>query len=138
MRSKFILAALVSAGVLGTGAMAIAQSAIGGSPSGEPGTGAAGTGAGTAPPSISTGITPPAGSEYTGMGTIDGLSINPATGQTSPGTSINGMGTTGIDEPGAPNISIPGAIGTNALPSGLANENPNAPGFPGSLGTGQN
>ena len=42
-------------------------------------------------------------------------------------------GTGGASQPGAPS-STPGRIGTGASPSGLAGDNPSAPGFPGKVG----
>ena len=42
-------------------------------------------------------------------------------------------GTGGASQAGAPGSS-PGRIGTGAAPSGLAGDNPSAPGFPGKVG----
>lgn len=39
-----------------------------------------------------------------------------------------------INQPGVPNTSRPGTIGTGALPSGLKGDSPTAPGFPGWVG----
>jgi hypothetical protein len=44
------------------------------------------------------------------------------------------MPSTGINQPGAPNVSTPGTIGTGAAPSGLPGDDPAHPGFPGKVG----
>jgi hypothetical protein len=41
---------------------------------------------------------------------------------------------TGISQPGAPNTSTPGIIGTGAAPSGLPGDSTAHPGFPGRVG----
>jgi hypothetical protein len=51
----------------------------------------------------------------------------------SPGIGTTGMGG-GRSQPGAPNTTVPGTIGTGASPSGLPGDNPSAPGFPGKVG----
>jgi hypothetical protein len=53
----------------------------------------------------------------------------------SPGAvpATTGMGG-GASQPGAPGTTSPGRIGTGAAPSGLAGDNPSAPGFPGKVG----
>ena len=52
---------------------------------------------------------------------------------TTPSTSVT-TGTGGASQAGAPNSTTPGRIGTGASPSGLAGDNPSAPGFPGKVG----
>lgn len=42
-----------------------------------------------------------------------------------------GNNTSGINQPGAPNTSTPGLIGTGATSSGLIGESTHHPGFPG-------
>lgn len=39
-----------------------------------------------------------------------------------------------VNQPGVPNTSRPGTIGTGAVPSGLKGDSPTAPGFPGLVG----
>lgn len=39
-----------------------------------------------------------------------------------------------VNQPGVPNTSRPGTIGTGALPSGLIGDSPIAPGFPDRVG----
>ncbi|MEH6951079.1 hypothetical protein V4R08_06975 [Nitrobacter sp. NHB1] len=42
---------------------------------------------------------------------------------------------TGVtNQPGVPNTSRPGTIGTGAVPSGLRGDSPTMPGFPGKVG----
>jgi hypothetical protein len=74
-----------------------------------------------------------------GAGT-DGVTGAPVTQMPSPSASsppsthsTTGMGG-GTSQPGAPNTTTPGRIGTGASPSGLPGDNPNAPGFPGKVG----
>jgi hypothetical protein len=45
-----------------------------------------------------------------------------------------GLNTRITNQPGVPNTSRPGTIGTGATPSGLAGDSPTAPGFPGKVG----
>jgi hypothetical protein len=45
-----------------------------------------------------------------------------------------GLNTSGVNQPGVPNTSRPGTIGTGASPSGLNGDSPTAPGFPGKVG----
>jgi hypothetical protein len=44
------------------------------------------------------------------------------------------LNTSVTNQPGVPNTSRPGTIGTGAVPSGLSGDNPIAPGFPGKVG----
>jgi hypothetical protein len=73
-----------------------------------------------------------------GAGT-DGVTGAPVTRMQSPTVTLpppsgtTGMGG-GTSQPGAPNTTTPGRIGTGASPSGLTGDNPNAPGFPGKVG----
>lgn len=45
-----------------------------------------------------------------------------------------GLNTSVMNQPGVPNTSRPGTIGTGASPSGLSGDSPTAPGFPGKVG----
>jgi hypothetical protein len=45
-----------------------------------------------------------------------------------------GLNTSVVNQPGVPNTSRPGTIGTGAVPSGLNGDSPTAPGFPGKVG----
>ena len=40
----------------------------------------------------------------------------------------------GVNQPGVPNTSWPGTIGTGSVPSGLNGDSPTTPGFPGKVG----
>lgn len=62
-----------------------------------------------------------------------GISSAPGAATVSPGIGTSGMGG-GRSQPGAPNTTVPGTIGTGASPSGLPGDNPSAPGFPGKVG----
>ena len=62
-----------------------------------------------------------------------GVSSAPGAATVSPGFGTTGMGG-GRSQPGAPNTTVPGTIGTGASPSGLPGDNPSAPGFPGKVG----
>ena len=65
------------------------------------------------------GIAPaPGGSSTTGTGTGSTLGVNPG----------------GVNQPGVPNTSTPGMIGTGASPSGLPGDDPAQPGFPAKVG----
>jgi hypothetical protein len=84
-----------------------------------------------------------------GTGT-SGTSSTPGTGSTVPGAapgspatppavapstpSTTGSNTGGINQPGVPDTSTPGRIGTGAAPSGLPGDNPTNPGYPGKVG----
>lgn len=56
----------------------------------------------------------------------------------SPGvTTGTGAGSStgaGVNQPGVPNTSTPGVIGTGASPSGLPGDSPTQPGYPGKVG----
>ncbi|ABE62199.1 conserved hypothetical protein [Nitrobacter hamburgensis X14] len=45
-----------------------------------------------------------------------------------------GLNTSVTNQPGVPNTSRPGTIGTGAVPSGLNGDSPTSPGFPGKVG----
>ena len=45
-----------------------------------------------------------------------------------------GLNTSVVNQPGVPNTSRPGTIGTGAVPSGLSGDSPTSPGFPGKVG----
>jgi hypothetical protein len=112
MRHKLHLSALIAIAMIGASAPALAQ------------------GAGAA---AQTGSTP-------GVGTNPpvGAPANPAAAgiSSAPGgasTTTTGMGA-GINQPGVPNTSTPGIIGTGAAPSGLPGDDPAHPGFPGKVG----
>jgi hypothetical protein len=49
-------------------------------------------------------------------------------------TTRSNLNTSGTKQPGVPNTSTPGSIGTGASPSGLPGDDPSAPGFPGKVG----
>jgi hypothetical protein len=44
------------------------------------------------------------------------------------------LNTSVVNQPGVPNTSRPGTIGTGAVPSGLSGDSPTTPGFPGRVG----
>ncbi len=48
--------------------------------------------------------------------------------------SSTGLNTGSINQPGVPNTSLPGSIGTGAPPSGLPGDDPANPGFPRRVG----
>jgi hypothetical protein len=104
MRHKLHLSALIAIAVIGSGAPALAQGA--------------GAQLGTAP---GVGTNPPVGAP----------GISSAPGGAS--TATTGMGA-GVNQPGVPNTSTPGVIGTGAAPSGLPGDDPAHPGFPGKVG----
>jgi len=47
---------------------------------------------------------------------------------------MNPPDTGGMNQPGAPNTSVPGTIGTGASPSGLPGDDPGYPGLPPRIG----
>jgi len=62
-----------------------------------------------------------------------GVIMSPTASPQAPSApATTGMG--GASQPGAPGSTTPGRIGTGAAPSGLAGDNPSAPGFPGKVG----
>ena len=79
-----------------------------------------------------------------GAGAAAGAQIAPGmagvppvgTPPTTPGasTTTTGTGSGGINQPGVPNTSTPGIIGTGAAPSGLPGDSRRHPGFPGKVG----
>jgi hypothetical protein len=77
---------------------------------------------GTGPATISPGMTGP---------TTGSPGVRPST-TTGTGSQLN---TSGVNQPGVPNTSTPGAIGTGASPSGLPGDSPTSPGYPGSAGS---
>ncbi|MBR1124443.1 hypothetical protein JQ628_23150 [Bradyrhizobium lablabi] len=78
---------------------------------------------GTTPNPGSAGISPaPGGQSTTGTGITTGT----GTGQIPGGAGAN--------QPGVPNTSTPGMIGTGGSPSGLPGDDPVHPGFPGKVG----
>ena len=100
MRHKLLLTTLVAASVAASATLAMAQAA----PPSSPGGSAAGT------PGVSP-ATPPSGP--------------PA----DPPSSASR--TTGVNnQPGVPNTSTPGSIGTGASPSGLPGDSTSNPGYP--------
>ncbi|HVV43439.1 MAG TPA: hypothetical protein VHC94_20510 [Nitrobacter sp.] len=60
--------------------------------------------------------------------------IVPAPPIVMPAPPSTGLNTSGVNQPGVPNTSRPGTIGTGATPSGLNGDSPTAPGFPGKVG----
>lgn len=79
------------------------------------------------------------GAVGTGPATISPGMTGPTTG--SPGvrpstTGSSQINTSGVNQPGVPNTSTPGTIGTGASPSGLPGDSATSPGYPsGSTGT---
>jgi hypothetical protein len=73
---------------------------------------------------------PPVGTTNPGSAGISSAPGGPSTTATGTTTGLN----SGISQPGAPNISTPGTIGTGAAPSGLPGDDPTHPGFPGRVG----
>jgi hypothetical protein len=74
-----------------------------------------------------------------GVGTTPGTGTVPPVGTPNTGSATTGMGTgtrtnTVINQPGAPNMSTPGRMGTGATPSGLPGDDPAHPGFPARVG----
>ena len=117
MRHRPYLSALIAITLIGTPAVALAQGA--------------GMGIGTAP---GTGTVPPVGTTNTGSAGITAAPGGSSTTTTGKGTGTNSRTNTGINEPGAPNMSTPGIMGTGATPSGLPGDDPAHPGFPARVG----
>lgn len=68
-----------------------------------------------------------------------GVAGNPGVSPATPPMLIapmpTGNNTSGINQPGVPNTSTAGLIGTGASPSGLPGDSTRHPGFPGRVGT---
>ena len=62
-----------------------------------------------------------------------GVIMSPGAVPATPAPATTGM-TGGASQPGAPSTTSPGRVGSGAAPSGLAGDNPSAPGFPGKVG----
>ena len=112
MRHRLLLSSLIAVSVIGVTAPALAQGAGAAAQTGSA------PGVGTNPP-----VGAPANPGSAG--------ISAAPGGAS--TTTTGMGP-GINQPGIPNTSTPGIIGTGAAPSGLPGDDPAHPGFPGKVG----
>jgi hypothetical protein len=132
MRHKLHLSALVAMSLIGATSQVFAQGT---------GAGAGATGGGVTPgmggvPPVGTTPTNPTNPGSAGITPAPGGSSSTTTGMgtggvgTGAGTNLNG----GISQPGAPNTSVPGSIGTGASPSGLPGDDPAHPGFPGRTG----
>ncbi|MFL6792611.1 MAG: hypothetical protein ACJ8EE_15745 [Bradyrhizobium sp.] len=122
MRHKLYLSAVIAMSLMSATSTAFAQN-----------TGAAGAQGGVAP---GMGGVPPVGTAPTNPGSAG---ISSAPGGSSTTTTGTGTGSPlgfnpGISQPGAPNTSTPGTIGTGASPSGLPGDDPAHPGFPGKVG----
>jgi hypothetical protein len=122
MRHKMYLSALFAMSLMATTSSAFAQNP-----------GAAGAQGNVAP---GMGGVPPVGTPPTNPGSAG---ISSAPGGSS--TTTTGMGTgtmmapnRGMNQPGVPNTTTPGTIGTGAEPSGLPGDDPAHPGFPGKVG----
>ena len=126
MRHRLHLTALVAMSLIGATTSVFAQ-----------GTGpAAGAQIGTAPgtdgvPPVSTTPTNP-GSP--GISSVPGSLPTTTTGIGSGTGSSTNLNTGGMNQPGAPNTSVPGTIGTGASPSGLPGDDPGYPGLPPRIG----
>jgi hypothetical protein len=62
-----------------------------------------------------------------GTGSVSPVGATPPAA--APSTATTGTGV-GANQPGVPNTSTPGIIGTGAKPSGLPGDDPDHPGFP--------
>lgn len=60
--------------------------------------------------------------------------VSPATPPTLIAPMPTGNSTAGVNQPGVPNVSTPGVIGTGATVSGLPGDSTHHPGFPGRIG----
>ncbi len=65
------------------------------------------------------------------VGTPGNPGVSPAMPPTLLAPLPMGNNTSGLNEPGVPNTSTPGLIGTNTSSSGLAGDSMMHPGFPG-------
>ena len=61
--------------------------------------------------------------------------VSPATPPVLFAPLPTGNNTSGVNQPGAPNTSTPGLIGTATTASGLPGESGHHPGFPGRVGS---
>ncbi len=75
----------------------------------------------------------PAAAQFSGEVGTPGVS--PATPPALLAPLPTGNNTSGVNQPGAPNTSTPGLIGTGAMASGLPGESSHHPGFPGRGGS---
>lgn len=64
-------------------------------------------------------------------GPIGTPGVSPATPPALFAPMPTGNNTSGVNQPGAPNTSTPGLIGTGAMASGLPGDSSHHPGFPG-------
>lgn len=64
-------------------------------------------------------------------GTPGNPGVSPATPPPLLAPLPTGNNTSGLNQPGVPNTSTPGMIGTGATPSGLPGDSTKHPGFPG-------
>jgi hypothetical protein len=122
MRHKLHLSAVIAMSLMSAASTAFAQNP-----------GAAGAQGGVAPGMAGV---PPVGTAPTNPGSAG---ISSAPGGSSTTTTGRGTGSPlgfnpGVSQPGAPNTSTPGTIGTGASPSGLPGDDPAHPGFPGKVG----
>ncbi|RTL53711.1 MAG: hypothetical protein EKK40_03945 [Bradyrhizobiaceae bacterium] len=67
------------------------------------------------------------------------VTTSPGATTTSPGMTTGssagtGLNTGSVNQPGVPNTSTPGSIGTGASPSGLPGDSATSPGYPGAVG----
>jgi hypothetical protein len=82
---------------------------------------------------ISLSMIPDAAQARHRKGHVHGIGQMPAATVVAPARSPR-LNTSVVNQPGVPNTSRPGTIGTGAVPSGLSGDNPIAPGFPGRVG----
>jgi hypothetical protein len=121
MRNRLHLSTLIAISLIGATTSAFAQGA--------------GAAIGVAP---GAGTVPPAEAPHTGSAGITSAPGGPSTTTTGMGTGI-GTGTstnlnTGVNQPGVPNTSTPGIVGSGASPGGLPGDDPAHPDFPGKVG----
>lgn len=83
-------------------------------------------------------VDPTTGAQNAGSAGISSAPGGSSTTATGIGTTGNTTGSTlntpGINQPGVPNTSSPGTIGSGASPSGLPGDSPTSPGFPSPVG----
>ena len=75
----------------------------------------------------------PASAQFSGEVGTPGVS--PATPPALLAPLPSGNNTSGVNQPGAPNTSTPGLIGSGTTASGLPGESAHHPGFPGRIGS---